>query len=155
MDDRLLVRVLHSFADLHKQREAFVNGEAMPVAVTGDREDGHTLHDKGGATFRRGPGVKDLGNVGMLHQGQRLTLRLESRQRIAVVRARLDQLERDGATEGRNLLGSPNLYHAASANHLYEPIRTDARERSMAFVPAQSLVIRGVGHECAGFGTPA
>ena len=43
---------------------------------------------------RRGAAVKDLGDVGMIHQGQGLTLRLEPGDDPPGIHARLDDLER-------------------------------------------------------------
>ena len=47
----------------------FVIGNALDV-----------FHDEEGAVVLGGPAVEDLGDVGMIHQGQRLPLGLESRE---------------------------------------------------------------------------
>ena len=90
----------------------------MIVAVRGDGESGHVLHDEKRAPFRRGPGVENFGDVGMLHERQGLTLGLESRHNGAGVHAHFNQLECDSTMKGRGLFGAPDLSHTADAEHV-------------------------------------
>ncbi len=48
VDDPLLVRVLHRRAHLAEQREPGAQVEAMGVAILGDRDPFHQLHDEEG-----------------------------------------------------------------------------------------------------------
>ena len=129
MDDRLLMSMLHSLTDLGEKCQPFFDRQAMLIAVRRDGEAGHVLHDEKRAPFRRGPCVENFGDVGMLHERQGLTLRLESRHDSAGVHAHLNQLECDSAMKGRGLFGAPDLSHAADAEHLNEPVRTNAGKR--------------------------
>src|SRR5262249_4827381 len=65
--------------------------------------------------------IKDLGDIGMVHQRQRLPLRLEAGDDLLAVHARLDQLESDLAADGFQLLGHPDGAHAALAD-LFEQL---------------------------------
>jgi hypothetical protein len=74
VDNRFLMRVLHSFADLDEQLQPFPNLQPFLIAVIGDRHAGHVLHDKVRLSIDSCPGVKHLGNRRMFHDGQRLAL---------------------------------------------------------------------------------
>ncbi len=125
MDDALLVCVLHGVADLHEQREACANGELVLVGVSGDRLAGAEFHDEVGASGLGGAGVEDLGDVGMVHEGQGLSLLLEARDDLACVHAELDDLERNLAADGLLLLGHEDASEAAFADELQELVVAD------------------------------
>ncbi len=72
-----------------------------------------------------GAGVEHAGDIGVIHQGQRLTLRLEAGDDLARVHARLDDLDRDVPADGPFLLGHVNHAEATLAQLLQELVRTD------------------------------
>ena len=84
VDDALLVRVLDGAADADEQLEPAAEIEAVPVAVLGDRLARHELHDEVGAALVGGAGVEHPGDVGMVHQRERLALALEAGEHLAV-----------------------------------------------------------------------
>ena len=69
--------------------------------------------------------VKDLGDVGVVHEGQGLPLGLEPGDHLAGVHARLDDLEGDLALHGLALLGHPDLAHAPFADPFQELVGAD------------------------------
>ena len=138
VDDPLLVRVLHRRADLAEQGQPL--GEAQPVlvAVVGQRDALDQLHDEEGAAGVGGAGVEDLGDVGVVHQGQGLPLGLEPGQDGPRVHAGLDELQRHLALDGLGLLGEVDGAHAPLADLLAElvPARDDgAEERGRGLRP--------------------
>ena len=84
----------------------------------GQRQAVDQLHDEERLAGRREAAVEDLGDVGMVHQRQRLPLLLEALQHGFGVHAGLDQLERHLALDGLGLLGDPDLAHAPFADLL-------------------------------------
>ena len=94
MDDALLVRVLDGRAYLHEQRQPIARRKALAIAVVGDGGTVDELHDKVRPTFARRSCVEHRRDIGMIHERQRLPLRLESGDDLARVHAGFDQLER-------------------------------------------------------------
>ena len=70
------------------------------VAVLGDRLTAHQFHDEERLAGLGGAAVEDAGDVGMVHQGQRLPLGVEPSQYHARVHADLDQLQRHHPATG-------------------------------------------------------
>ena len=92
--------------------------QAVLVAVVGDRHALDQLHHEVRPAASRRAGVEDLGDVGVVHQGQRLPLRLEAGEDLARVHAGLDDLDGDQALDRLGLLGQPDGAHAALADLL-------------------------------------
>ena len=113
MDDAFLVCVLDGLADLNEKFQARRGAEVVFVAVIGDFDAAHQFHDEIRAAGFRRARVQHLGNVRMVHQGQRLPLRLEPGDDTLGVHAQLDDLERHPAANRFLLLGHIN--HAAAA----------------------------------------
>ena len=90
-----------------------LGGEVVLVAVVGDLDAPHQFHDEVGPARFGGAGVEHLGDVGMVHQGQRLPLGLEAGDDLLGVHAQLDDLERHPAADRFLLLG--HIDHAAAA----------------------------------------
>ena len=141
VDDPLLMRVLHAFADVHEQDEASFDGEAVLVAVIGDRNAGDVLHREVRTPFRCRAGVVDTGDVGMVHQRQRLALGVEAGEDFPGVHAPLDQLERHRPAHRALLLGLVDDAHATFADLAQDPVWPDAlRTVSPAPLPALNVV---------------
>jgi hypothetical protein len=129
VDHGLLVRVLHSLADSLEEFQPLLRIESVLVAVVRDRDAGDVLHHEVRVTEPGDAGVEDLGNVRVVHQRQRLTLGLESCEYLAGVHAGFDQLEGDGASDGRELLRRPDLAHAPGTDPFLKPVGAYAVER--------------------------
>jgi hypothetical protein len=63
-----------------------------------------------------GASVQHAGDVGVVHQGQRLPFRVEAGQDGLGVHTGLDDLDRDGALDWLGLLGHEDAAHAAAAD---------------------------------------
>jgi hypothetical protein len=116
--------VLHRFAHLHEEGEPRARGKAISVAVLGDRDTAHVLHDEVRPSLRGLACVEDLGDERMIHQGEGLTLGLEASHDLPGIQASLDDLHRDVAADGRGLLGEPHLPHAPLPESLEQTIGT-------------------------------
>ena len=74
-----------------------LRGQIVLVAVIGDAHAAHQFHDEvGPARFGRA-GIEHLGDVRMIHHGQRLPLGFEAGDDLLGVHAQLDDLQRDAA----------------------------------------------------------
>src|SRR5678815_40056 len=98
----------------------------MTVAVLRDRNALNVLHDEIGSTLRRRTGLEDFRDVGVIHQSQRLPLRLEAGHDTRGIHTGFDDLEGDLAANGLALLGEPHFTHPAAANALEEAVGADA-----------------------------
>ena len=61
----------------------------------------------------------------MVHERQRLPLRLEAGDDLCCVHASLDHLQRDLPVNWPGLLGKPDLTHSAFARELQEAVGTE------------------------------
>ena len=85
----------------------------------------HQFHDEvGPAGFGRA-GVEHLGDVRMVHHGQRLPLGFEAGDDLLGVHAQLDDLERDAAADRFLLLGHVDNPATAFADLLQQLIAAD------------------------------
>src|SRR5262249_27460146 len=73
----------------------------------------------------RGAAVEDLGDVGVVHEGEGLALGLEPGYHLLGVHARLEHLQGDLAANGPILLGQEDDAEAALADLLHELVRPD------------------------------
>ena len=78
VDDPFLVGVLDRLADRRRKFAAARGRQLVVVAVLGDRHALDQFHDEVGPAGVGGAGVEDPGDVGVVHQGQRLPLGLEA-----------------------------------------------------------------------------
>jgi hypothetical protein len=113
MDDGFLVGVLHSFAGLNKKFEPIGDLEFVLIAIFVNGQPVDVLHHKVWLALRRGSCVKHLGNRWMIHDGERLPLRLEALYHRLVIHPGLDQLQGHLALDRGSLLREPHLPHAA------------------------------------------
>jgi hypothetical protein len=70
----------------------------------------------------------------VVHQGQRLPLRLEASNDLFGVHAGLDELQRHQALDRFDLLGHPHRAHAAFADRLNQLVRADDMARLLGAV---------------------
>ena len=101
------------------------------VAELGDRLARHQLHHEVGPAGVGGAGVEDLGDVGMVHQRQRLALLLEAGDDLHGVHPQLDDLERDAARHRLALLGEEDGAEAAVADRLDQRVAADDGARAL------------------------
>ena len=125
MDDRLLMRVLHSFTDLDEQFHPFSCRQFVLVAIGRDGQPGDILHHEIGAPVERRARVEHLGDVRVIHQRQRLALGLEPRHHFGAVRAGPCQFDGDPTPHRLLLLRQPNLAHSADADQFEQGVRPD------------------------------
>ena len=90
MNDPLLVRVLHGFANLNEKFEPFLGGQIILVAVIGDFDAAHQFHDEVRPAGFRGAAVQHLGNVWMIHQCNGLAFCFKPRDDLTSVHSQLD-----------------------------------------------------------------
>jgi hypothetical protein len=125
VNDRLLVGVLNSVADLAEQLEALNGREPLFLAVAIHRNAGHVLHDEVRPTLGRRASVEDLGDPRVVHQSEGLPLGLEARHDLPAVHARLDDLQGHPSPDRGHLLREPHLSHPPFGDELQETVRTD------------------------------
>ena len=125
VNDALLVCVLHASADVEEELDAVLSREALVVAVLGQRLAPDQLHDEVGTAGRGDAGVEDARDVAVVHAGERLSLGVEAGEHLLAVHTQLDQLEGHLAAHRLELLGTPDLAHAASAELLEQLVRPD------------------------------
>jgi hypothetical protein len=145
MEDALLVGVLDGVADRQEQPEALGDGGLPLVAVLRQRHALDQLHREVGHARLGGARVEHGGDVRVAHQGQCLALRLEALQELLGVEAHPDHLQGHPAPDRLGLLGDPDGAHAALAQLLAQPVRSDAdlgRGRLGFLVGAQGLQAR-------------
>jgi hypothetical protein len=115
-----MTRSISSLADRHEQLQALPGCQALLVAVARDRHALDQLHHEVRPAVGRRAGVMDLGDVGVVHQRQRLPLGLEPRQHLPRVHPRLDKLDGHRALDRLGLLRHPHRPHAPLADLLQE-----------------------------------
>ena len=114
----------------------------MPVAVLGDRLPVHQFHHEERLPGRGGAAVVDAGDVGVVHQGQRLPLGIEPGQHRARVHPDLDQLQRHLTLDRLGLVGPVDGAHP--------PFAEDFQQR----VPAGDDLARAGSAGTFGLGGP-
>jgi hypothetical protein len=83
------------------------------IAEVGDRQSRHVLHGEVGPAVLAGAGIDHAGDVGMIHERERLALGLEAAHDLPGVHPDLDDLERDQPSNRRPLFGEIHHAHAA------------------------------------------
>ena len=77
MDDALLVRVLDSLADEDEKPQPLLGGKLVLVTVLRDLDPPDQFHDEVRPAGVGCAGIKNLGDVRMVHHRKRLALGLE------------------------------------------------------------------------------
>ncbi len=126
VDDPLLVRMLQRLAGLQEQLEPLADRQPLLVAVVRDRQTRDVLHHEVRPPVLAEPCIVHLGHVGVIHQRQRLTLRLEARDHLLRVHPELDQLQGHAAPYRFGLLGQVHDPHPALAQQIQDPVAADA-----------------------------
>jgi hypothetical protein len=108
--------MLDRLADRHEHLESLSRRQPMLIAKLRNRHALDEFQDKEGPAIGRRPRVQNFGDVGMIHQGQSLPLRLEAGQHFLRPHTRLDELYSDQPLHRRGLLRHPNRAHAPFAN---------------------------------------
>src|SRR5439155_8227227 len=93
MNDSLLMRVLDRVANLREQFEPLLGSEIILVAVVGDFDPPHQFHYEEGPARLRRTRIEHLRDIRMIHERERLPLRLEARNHTLRIHAKLDDLE--------------------------------------------------------------
>jgi hypothetical protein len=119
--------VLHGVAYADEQIEPSADAELVLVAEINNGDAADKLHDKVGPARRGLASVQDMGDVGMLHDRQRLPLSLESRDHLPRVHARLEDFQRHLASNRLRLLGHEHHAEAPLADLLEQLVRADDR----------------------------
>jgi hypothetical protein len=122
MDDPLLVRVLDAVADLQEEADAVANRDLVLRAVGRDRLAADELHHEVRPSLGRRTSVEHARDGRMVHQRQRLALRLEPCHHLRGVHPRLDDLERDLSPHRPDLFREPDDAHAAFAEGLDQSV---------------------------------
>src|SRR5262249_38494978 len=118
VDDSFLVGVLDRLANRDEQLQALARRQVVVVAVFRNGDAVDQLHGEVGPAGRRGAGIEYARDMLVIHQRQRLTLRLETGNDLGGVHPRLDDLEGDAAAHRLLLLGHVNKAKAAFADSL-------------------------------------
>ena len=127
VDDPLLVGVLDGRAHLEEQFQPPPRGQVILVAERGHGRAPDQLHHEVRAAGGCRPAVEHPGDVGVVHEGQRLPLGLEPRDHLPRVHARLEHLQRDLAPHGPRLLGQEHYPEPAVADLFQQLVRPDDR----------------------------
>ncbi len=123
VNDPLLVRVLNGLADGDKQFEALPHSQPVVVAVRRDGDAVDQLHHKIGPTGGCRARIENPGDVGMVHEGQRLPFGLEAVDHVMGVHPRLDDFEGHPASDRLVLLGNKDEPKSSFSDLLDELVR--------------------------------
>ena len=127
-----LMSVLESVTDPDEKLETVRQTESVLLGELGDRRSMHELHDEVRTPILVNTTVEDLGDVGMVHHRERLTLGLEARHDLATVHTQLDQLERHLSSNRLVLAGEPDRPHPPATQGLDQLVPTDPPSGSFA-----------------------
>ena len=116
MNDAFLMRMLKGVTDGNEEFQALAGGEPILVAVLGDGDAVDVLHHEKGPPVIAGSGVKNVGDIGVVHQRQRLTFALEARQHLPAIHAQLDDFQCNLAANRVRLLGQVDRAHTPFAD---------------------------------------
>jgi len=109
----LVVGRLHRGANLAKESQALVDGEAVLVAVAVDRAALDVLHDDEWEPVVGGAGVQQPRDVGMIEAGELLALGVEPAARGVAGHSPFEHLDRGPA---RRSAVAPREVHGAGAS---------------------------------------
>ena len=110
---------------LAEQLDAFQDVEAVLVAIAGERQSFNQLHHEVGLSAFGRIGGEHPRDAAVAHGGERPSLQLEPRYDLAAVHSQLDDLQRHLAPHRLHLLGDVDRSHAALAEDVEHPVRSD------------------------------
>ena len=119
MDYTFLMGVLECLTNTYGQSHSFLDVQLMLVCIFKQWFSFHPLHDQVRATKVRRACVIDTGYIGMIHQGQHLTLSLEALEKILGVQAKLQNLQGHLTVNVLLLLGQPHGSPSTLSNPLH------------------------------------
>jgi hypothetical protein len=126
MNYTLLVGVLDGVAELNEKSKAILKRELMGLAVVRNPNSANQLHHEKRTTRCSGPAVQHAGNVGMIHERERLAFRFEPGHDALGVHAQLDHLDGNLAPNGFTLLSPVNHAEAPLADLLQKSVSANA-----------------------------
>src|SRR5262245_45678843 len=125
------MRMLDGVANGNEQPKSFDSEQVIFVAILGDGDTTNQLHHEiGPAGFSR-TGIKHLRNVRMVHQCQRLPLRLESSDYLLGVHSELDDLERKATLHRLPLLRDVDSTKTAFTQLFQQLVAVDDRSGAL------------------------
>ena len=116
MHNPLLVSMLNRLADGDQQLQAFAQRESRLVAKLVQRQTMNQFHHKEWLVAVRHSGIQNSGDIGVIHQRQRLALLLEPSQHGFGIHPGLNELQSNPPFHRFGLLSNPHLSHSAFAN---------------------------------------
>ena len=126
MDDAFLMGVLNRMANLDEQAQALGCVQVVVVAVIRHPHATHQFHHKVWPARLGRAGIEHAGDVGVIHQGQRLTLGLEAGDNAPGVHSKFDDLNRHAAADRLLLFRHVNHPAASLPDFLPQPVMSDA-----------------------------
>src|SRR5262249_53235551 len=127
VDDSLLVRMLHGFTDIDEESQPLSDSNVVLIAEVGNGDATDEFHDEIRVAGGGGAAVKNVSDVGMIHECQRLPLGLEAGDDLARIHSRFKNLQSDLAPNRLGLVCHKDHTEAAFADLLQELIRADDR----------------------------
>src|SRR5262249_43126885 len=125
MDYSFLVGMLYRVADRRDQFHALPHGDVVLVAKVSDGYAFDQLHHEIWQTRGGSAPVEDLRDIGVIHDGQGLPLRLEASNHLARIQPALEQLQSDPAANGLCLLGDEDDAKTPFTDLLNQLVRTN------------------------------
>ena len=113
MNDAFLMRVLYGTAHVDEEDQSLSQRQSLRVAVLRDRQAAHQLHREVRIAGVGLAGMQHLGDSGVVHERQRLTLGGEARDDLARELCGVYDLDGNAAPDEARFLG---LVHGAHAS---------------------------------------
>ena len=125
MNNAFLVSMLHRMADIDEKGQPVSRREFMGVTVVGEGDSLHEFHDEVGPAVGGGAAIEYLGDVWVLHDGQRFPLGVEAGHHLSGVHSRFDHFECHASANGLRLLGYVHQPHTALRQYTQYAIRAN------------------------------
>ena len=127
MNNPFGVGMLDRLADRGKEAQPLADGQIIFVAVLSNRDSADQLHHEVRPPGLRSPSVDNPCNIRMVHDREGLTLRLEARDDLPSVHARLSDLHGHAAADWLHLFGHEHDPESTLADLLKQLVRPDLR----------------------------
>ena len=125
MDDALLVRMINGLAYGGEQPQTGGEVQALLIAVVGNGRAVDVFHDEVRPALRGNTSLQDARNVRIVHQGERLSLCIETPKHPARVHPQLDELNGDPPSQRLVLLAKIDAAHPTLTELPDDAVRTD------------------------------